>query len=1040
MFTPLNVKTYYSFLSSTISLEGYISAAKNMGYKNIGIMDQANLHAAYSFIKLANNSDLNPIIGFEASLLLDGVPATVHLIAKNTAGYKNLLKVSTKYNYGRRNFEDFLSHLDNIAIAIPQRFRIPNDNKELDIYTVVDLDSNPNMKSDYPILPLPVIRYLNKRDSETLYVLQAVRDGSKLDESLVYDSSEYLQSPDSFASYFDEKFPGSVKTLENLASNIKYDLEENLSLPVFNKKIPAVEELRDLAFAGLEKQISNFDEIYEDRLNHELLVIHDMGFDDYFLIVADLLRYARSEDIYTGMGRGSAAGSLVAYALEITHVDPVKNNLLFERFLNPERYSMPDIDIDIPNDKRYVLLNYVKNRYGQSHSAQILTYSTFGMKQSLRDVAKVYGMTDVEATNLTKMIHGRTNLKEEYANNNRFRSEILKDSFLKQIYDTAVKIEGFPRQTSIHASGVVLAENELTNYTPLAPGDNLAITQYEAYAIEDIGLLKIDFLGLRNLSLIEKMKQLVLKKYDKEIDFLAIDLEDQNVLEIFRQGNTMGIFQFENPQMLKMLRRLKPDKFDDIVNATSIFRPGPSQNIDSFIKRRHGQEVPVYPDDSIKDILEPTYGIMIYQEQIIQIANRYAGFSLSRADLLRRAISKKNLKEIEALKQEFVSGSVANGHTESQAIYIYELIEKFANYGFNRSHAYAYAALAYQLTFFKAYYPDAFYEALLTDGKREIYLADAQKNGFDFAKLSINSMPYHDKISGNKINLGLSHVKGVPKDMALHIINERPYSDFSDFIKKLPENFQKPNYINPLIEIGAFENFDSNRKKLVENLPKLIEYNQTIQLDLFGLNSLNFSYQDFEDYSQTDKYNKELELLSVALTPHPLTDITLSYTGEYTPTDKLQVNKRQTILVELIRIREHKTKTGEKMVFLTVQDSQGTLDVTLFPESFRQYRNLLQEGGIYLMMGKVSSRNDRLQMVADRVILREDKGVKLWINLENSLNNQKIASILRGFPGFIPVILHFQDSGQTRQIEISVEENGLLLNKLEPFILKTVYR
>ena len=1037
MFTPLNVKTVYSFLSSAISLDAYIERAYKLGYQTIGIDDEKNLHAVYPFLKKVEKKGLKGIISYQADFLIQDRPVKVSFVAKNTQGYKNLLKLSTAYNNAQRELKEFFPYLSNLALVFPSFMKKDDlvDFSVFDLYAGLDMKKG-SVISDLPILAFPSIRYLSPADSEVLSVLSSIKEGTSLNENLTVDKTKYLHDPKYYEEFYKENHPQALENLDKLVANIDYELEENLSLPRFNKKIPAVEELRKLSYEGLASRVE-LTKNYRERLDLELSVIHDMGFDDYFLIVADLLAYASSQNIYTGMGRGSAAGSLVAYALKITHVDPVANNLLFERFLNPERFSMPDIDIDIPNDKRKDLLTYVRNRYGHTHAAQILTYSTFGAKQSLRDVAKVYGFTELEATNISKLINGRKSLNQEYQENNRFRAEILKNDDLRKIYDMAVKIEGFPRQTSIHASGVVLAEDELTNYTPMAPGESLDLTQYEAHAIEDIGLLKIDFLGLRNLSLLEKMRDLVLTNHGKSIDFLKINLEDQKVLEVFRQGNTLGIFQFENPQMMKMLRRLQPDKFDDLVDSTSIFRPGPSQYIDSFIKRRHGEEIPTYPDDSVKDILAPTYGIMIYQEQIMQVASSYAGFSLGEADLLRRAISKKNASQLEALENKFIKGSLAQGHSTDQAKDIYELIERFANYGFNRSHAYAYAALAYQIAYFKAYYPEEFYQALLADGKREIYLEDALKNGFKLQSLNINKSPYYDKVSKGNIYLGLKNIKGLPRDLALWIINERPFKDLADFLQKLPENFQKVNFIAPLIQVGAFDYFDSNRRKLLENLPRLIEYTQTIQLDLFDINSLSFSYKDYDDFTAGEKYSLEKSLLGTAISSHPLTKLRKKYA--YPSLADIEEGE-QTILVELKGIRLHKTKNGDQMAFLTVHDAQEDFDVTLFPETYFKYRAQLEVGATYLIKGKVSSRQDRLQMIAERLVKKTDNEKKLWINLADSSNNFQIAKILKEFPGFTPVILHFENNKETRQIEIFVEENDYLQKRLKPLVLKTIYR
>ena len=540
-----------------------------------------------------------------------------------------------------------------------------------------------------------------------------MRDGLSFDESLTVSSNELLQRPEAYESYFQKYFPQALTNLSVLTAKIAYQFDEKLELPRFDKKREAVEHLREEAILGLsarleeKKSLTGISSVslanalaeestmidlsvYQERLEKELSVIHQMGFDDYFLIVADLLRYAREQDIYCGMGRGSAAGSLVAYVLGITQVDPVKHNLFFERFLNPERVAMPDIDIDMPDDRRAELLAYMKNRYGSDHVAQIVTFSTLGKRQALRDVGKAFGMTEAELSNLTRMLVRRFGtLADEYENNQRFKAEVLKNGKLKRIYEVARRIEGMPRQTSTHASGVVLSEESLVNYVSLKPSEDLALTQYEAPDVEAIGLLKIDFLGLRNLTIISRLRDLVKKRQKIDIDPLKIDLEDEATLALFRAGNTMGIFQFENPQMRRFLRNLAPSKFDDIVDATSIFRPGPSQFIPQFVARRHGKEIVPVVDDSISEILKPTYGIMIYQEQIMQVAQAFAGFSLGKADLLRRAISKKKGSELEKLREDFLISAGEMGHSKEKAEEIYDLIERFANYGFNRSHGFA---------------------------------------------------------------------------------------------------------------------------------------------------------------------------------------------------------------------------------------------------------------------------------------------------------------------------------------------------------------
>ena len=1070
MFAPLNTKTEYSFLDSVVKLDDYLEGALRLGYKTVGICDVGNLHAAFRFVRKAQMLNLQPVISIELNFEWRGLPVSFSFIAKNTEGYKNLLRISTFHNYDRRQFSDIQNHLSGIALVIPETYGALSELSELaafadEAYIGIDQQTDKGTKFNLPTLPFPAVRYLNFADNEILAILHAVRDGLSFDESLTVSSNELLQRPEAYESYFQKYFPQALTNLSVLTAKIAYQFDEKLELPRFDKKREAVEHLREEAILGLsarleeKKSLTGISSVslanalaeestmidlsvYQERLEKELSVIHQMGFDDYFLIVADLLRYAREQDIYCGMGRGSAAGSLVAYVLGITQVDPVKHNLFFERFLNPERVAMPDIDIDMPDDRRAELLAYMKNRYGSDHVAQIVTFSTLGKRQALRDVGKAFGMTEAELSNLTRMLVRRFGtLADEYENNQRFKAEVLKNGKLKRIYEVARRIEGMPRQTSTHASGVVLSEESLVNYVSLKPSEDLALTQYEAPDVEAIGLLKIDFLGLRNLTIISRLRDLVKKRQKIDIDPLKIDLEDETTLALFRAGNTMGIFQFENPQMRRFLRNLAPSKFDDIVDATSIFRPGPSQFIPQFVARRHGKEIVPVVDDSISEILKPTYGIMIYQEQIMQVAQAFAGFSLGKADLLRRAISKKKGSELEKLREDFLISAGEMGHSKEKAEEIYDLIERFANYGFNRSHGFAYGALAFQIAYFKAHFPDEFYEIQLRDRKREVMILDALDNGFEIEKPNINQMKIGDFVKNKKIRLGLAHVQGISRDLAKWIVENQSYKNLADFVEKLPNNFHKKESILPLIQIGAFDYADSNRGKLAYNLADHANLLNYYSDDIFMASSGGgFAYHEAEDYSETEKYDFEKNLLGIGVTPHPLQSLAQRFSGNFTPIANLVKNSRMTILVEINYIRTHRTKTGQTMAFLTVSDSRENFDVTLFPEIYRQFSSELEQGKFYLISGKVTERNDELQLVADRMSPALETDKKLWLNLRDEKYNQKISQILCEFPGSHQVILHYSNLKKTIQTKIYVEESEFLKKRLEGYVIGIVYK
>lgn len=1041
MYAQLNTKTVFSFMSSTVKLKDYLTTAKSLGYQTLGISDVDNLHGAHQFITLAKTLDIQPVVSFEATFVIDSVPIQLTFIAKTPKGLSNLYRISSNKNFGHHHFSDIASHLADVAIVVPSEYAVESVLSALpDIDVFVGLLKPSDQQFLRPSIPFVVVKYLGQEDANTLTILQHIKNGTKLDESLTVTHTEHLRPEEEISKVFGA---ASLATLDKLVSEIDYDdgKSDVLALPVFNKEEVSSHTLRKIAESFLTAQ-GKWTDIYQKRLTHELSTIHEMGFDDYFLIVSDVIRYARSENIYTGMGRGSALGSLVAYALQITGVDPVANDLLFERFLNPERASLPDIDIDMPDTKRAEILSYVKNKYGSSHVAQIMTFSTFGMKQSFRDVAKVFGMTEVEVSHVSSMIGRSDNLAQEYEKNNRFRAEIMNDTRLQSIFNYAQKIEGIPRQKSVHASGVVLAAKDLTNYLPLAPGETLPITQFEAHDVEAIGLIKFDFLSIKNLTYINDMRDLVNKRYDKQIDVSQINLDDEQTLALFREGRTLGIFQFENPQMMNFLRQLKPTEFADVVAATSIFRPGPSAFIPEFIKRRHGEEVVVYPDDSITSILKPTYGIMIFQEQIMQVAQVFAGFSLGRADLLRRAISKKKGNEFEQLKTAFISGSLANGHTKEKAVEIYELIERFANYGFNRSHAFGYGALAVQMAYFKAHYPDVFYEVMLKDSKRITLLTDAKQSGFHLSPISINRLPYYDKLSETQIFLGMRAIKGLSRDLAIWILDNRPVTSLQDFIQKIPANFQKVAVIQPLILIGAFDEFDTNRRKLVENLPKLIEFSSVFQTDLFNdsASGLTFSYTAYDDYSHAEKYQFEFELMGIAITEHPLMRIAQKRQGNFTEIRQLLVGQKATVLVQVTQLKTHKTKTGATMAFLSVSDTVSDLDVTLFPEVYHHVLPELSLNGFYLITGKVSERNDRIQLVADGLVPVEETDKKLWLAIPDTTKNIKISQILKEFPGNLPVVLYNETSKTTQLTTTFVDESELLLKRLTGYVTKAVIR
>ena len=1033
LIAQLDTKTVYSFMESVVSIEKYVCRAKDYGYTHLAMMDVDNLYGAFDFLEITKKYGIHPLLGLEMTVFVDAQEVNLRFLALSSVGYQQLMKLSTAKMQGEKEWLFFSQYLNDIAVIVPYFEEIDSLDLGCDFYIGVYPDTVVT-EFNRPIVPFYRVNSFEKNDREVLQVLKAIKENLPIREVSLHSGQDVLLSASSLEKLFQERFPQALDNLEKLISEIYYDLDTSLKLPRFNPARPAVEELRERAELGLTQK-GLITKEYQDRLDQELAVIHDMGFDDYFLVVWDLLRFGRSKGYYMGMGRGSAVGSLVAYALDITGIDPVEKNLIFERFLNRERYTMPDIDIDIPDIYRPDFIRYVGNKYGSKHAAQIVTFSTFGAKQALRDVLKRYGVPEYELSAITKKISFRDNLKSAYEGNLQFRQQINSKLEYQKAFEIACKIEGYPRQTSVHAAGVVISDQDLTNYIPLKHGDEIPLTQYDAHAVEASGLLKMDFLGLRNLTFVQKMAELLKESEGIHLNIKEIDLEDKATLELFASGNTKGIFQFEQPGAIRLLKQVKPVCFEDVVATTSLNRPGASDYIANFVARKHGQEKVTVLDPVLEDILAPTYGIMLYQEQVMQVAQRFGGFSLGKADILRRAMGKKDPVAMHEMRASFIKGSVESGHSKEKAEQVFNVMEKFAGYGFNRSHAYAYSALAFQLAYFKTHYPAIFYQVMLNASSSD-YLTDAIESGFEIAPLSIHTVPYHDKISNKTIYLGLKTIKGVSKDLALWIIQNRPFSTIEDFISKLPKNYRKIALLEPLIKVGLFDSFEKNRLKVLNNLPNLFDFADLIS-GLFD-DSI-YDWLDFNDWTEQEKYYLEQELLGVGISKHPLQTIANKAIYPITPIEKISENTSYIILVEIQKIKIIRTKKGENMAFLQVDDSKKKLDVTLFSDLYRQESSKLKEGVFYYIKGKIQLRDGRLQMIAQEI--REAVAERFWIQVNNHEKDQEIFQILEGFKGPIPVIIRYEEEKKTIvSSKYFVMKSPELESKLNGIVMKTIYR
>ena len=701
-----------------------------------------------------------------------------------------------------------------------------------------------------------------------------------------------------------------------------------------------------------------------------------MGFDDYFLIVFDYVRYAKVNKILVGPGRGSAAGSLVAYVLGITNVDPLKYDLLFERFLNEERISLPDIDIDFQDDRRDEIVEYVTNKYGQEHVAQIVTFSTYGPKVAIKDLGKVLGVPlpklELLAKNIPTSYKNRKSAKEVFETSYNFQSMVNKDPALRKIMPAVFMVEKLPRNISTHAAGVVLSSEPLDQIVPLVRGPNEGIiTQYSKDYIEEVGLLKMDFLGLKNLTIIDYIIKDIEKNYQIKININEIDLHNKKTYQMISRGDTFGIFQLESPGMKNLLIKMQCDCLDDVIAAIALFRPGAMANIPSYIARKKGQEAITYPLECLKPILESTYGIIIYQEQVMQVARKVAGFSLAKADILRKAMSKKTASLMASMKTDFTNGGIANGFSEEETVKIFNLIEKFANYGFNKSHSVAYGYVAYWLAYLKANYPLEFFSALLSneqgsDSSKINCIQEGKKYGVKLLPPSINYSIDRFKVEDGNIRFSLLAIKNVGYAGYKAIIEERKkglFKDIFDFISRMETSKLNSKMIDSLIMAGAFDEFKLNRSTIKENLHKIIEYAKL-------KNSIGIEEPPILTIVKDNRIKvleEEKLVLGVYLSMHPIALIKRNFDQRITNISELQnyINRPVQVIMALSRVKVIVDKKGEEMCFIEGYDETGNVDGVVFASSFQVLKRILIRGEIYLIEGKVNFR-DKLSLVINQ--------------------------------------------------------------------------
>ena len=1093
-FTHLHVHTEYSLLDGFSRVKTLVKRAKEKGMTAVAITDHGCMFGAIDFYKAAKAEGIKPIIGCEVYTaprkLTDKDPnydkhqGHLVLLAKDMVGYKNLIKIVSKsyvdgfYYKPRTDMDELKKHSQGLIalsaclagdvpraimngnydkarkLAMEYREIFGNGNYYLEIQDhglpeqkqvnteVVRLSRELNI----PLVATNDVHYVDKDDAKIQDILMCLQMQKTIDDEnrMKFPSDEfYLKSREEM----EQLFPELEEALDNtneIAERCNVEFEFNkYHLPRYDvpEGYTTNGYFRELCQKGLvERYGEDCPEEYKERLEYELNTIENMGYVEYFLIVWDFINFAKQNNIMVGPGRGSAAGSIVAYTLKITDIDPMKYSLLFERFLNPERVSMPDIDIDFCYERREEVIDYVKRKYGEDHVAQIITFGTMGAKIAIRDVARVLNVSYNKADQIAKEIPFELGMTIDKAmDSNPTLVELYEsDAEAREVIDISKRLEGTLRHASTHAAGVVIARNPVDEYVPLYKHQDSITTQFTMTTLEELGLLKMDFLGLRTLTVIRDALDLIelnrdIKGYTEHIDFSKMEYDDDEVFETLSQGNTLGVFQLESSGMRNFMKQLKPNSFEDIVAGISLFRPGPMDSIPTYIENKNNPEKVTYINDKLRPILEVTYGCLVYQEQVMQVVRDLAGYSYGRSDLVRRAMSKKKMDVMEEERQYFIHGKfddegnieipgcIRNGISEEDANKIFDDMIDFARYAFNKSHAAAYGVLAYETAYLKVHYPVEFMAALMTSimgnsDKVVEYIRECNAIGIPVNPPDINKSFSKFSVEGDSIRFGLAAVKNVGVNIIENIVKEREengeFKDFVDFAKRLDTKDTNKRVVESLIKCGAFDQISENRATLMAGYESVLESismdrkkNVQGQISLFDAFSaqvdeapemqLSTNLPVVREFSEKERLNMEKEVLGMYLSGHPLseykseldrkTSINMKKINELKEDEKtyMKLRDREVIMGGMvIAKRIMTTKRNEIMAFITLEDLYGTIEVVVFPQTLKKFNILLNDDSIILIKGAISIDDDEAKLIA-----RDIKD----INEEYRFNSEKIS-------------------------------------------------
>ena len=1119
-FTHLHVHTEYSLLDGSNKIKEYVARVKELGMDSAAITDHGVMYGVIDFYREAKAAGINPILGCEVYVAPNSrfdrevgsdEDRYYHLVllAENNQGYANLMKIVSLgfvegFYYRPRVDKELLRqyHEGIIALSACLAGEVPRyltrglyeeaRQNALEYQEIFGKDNYFLELQDHGIPDQRLVNQQLLRMSEELHIplvatndvhytyeddvaahdiLLCIQTGKKLtDENRMrYEGGQYfVKSPEQMA----ELFPYALQALENthkIAKRCHVEIEFGVTkLPRFDVPSPYTswEYLNKLCYEGLDERYGNRAEELKSRLKYELDTIQKMGYVDYFLIVWDFIRYARDHGIPVGPGRGSAAGSIVSYTLGITQLDPIRYNLLFERFLNPERVSMPDIDVDFCFERRQEVIDYVVRKYGKDCVAQIVTFGTMAARGVIRDVGRVMDLPYALCDSIAKMIPQELNITIDKAleMNHELKTLYDTDEKIKELINMSRRLEGLPRHTSMHAAGVVISQKEVDEYVPLSrAADGTIVTQFTMTTLEELGLLKMDFLGLRTLTVIDNAVRLVAKDTGRKLDMLKIDYNDRAVLDSIGTGKTEGVFQLESGGMKNFMKELKPQSLEDIIAGISLYRPGPMDFIPQYIRGKNNPETITYDCPQLQPILEPTYGCIVYQEQVMQIVRDLGGYTLGRSDLVRRAMSKKKAAVMAKERQNFVYGNkeegvpgcIANGIDEKTANKIYDDMTDFAKYAFNKSHAAAYALVAYQTAYLKYYYPVEFMAALMTsviDNPPKVaeYILTCRQMGIRILPPDINVGEAGFTVDGKNIRYGLSAIKSIGRPVIDAVVEERTlggsYRSLKDFIERLTGKETNKRTIENFIKSGAFDGLGGTRKQfmmiyadIMDRIAHEKKSSMTGQMTLFDL----MGEEDKREYEiqlpKVGEYDKEQllafekEVLGIYVSGHPLekyealwkhviTNVTSDFAlDEETGHSKVMDGNRAVIGGILTDKRVKYTKTNKTMAYLTVEDLVGTVEVVVFPKDYEKNLQYLNVDDRVFIRGRVSSEDDQSsKLICEKIFRFDEVPQELWIQFatisDYRAREKQLFDLLRNSDGKDYVVIYVRDGRSVRRL------------------------